>query len=105
MTIIQWIIIALFVLIGLWYIKVEHHAHKVKIAILIILGLLIYFSMVGIFSSDKVNLTSPRGIVHSAYIYFGWIGQTASNLWNIGTDTTTLVGNAIKINNSDEEKK
>ena len=103
--IIKWIIIVVFVLVGLWYIKMEHHATKIKIVVLIIIGIIVYFSMMSIFSSEEVDLTSPRGIVNSVYIYFGWMGQTASHLWNIGTDTTTLVGNAIKINNSNKEKK
>ncbi|MFH1521878.1 MAG: hypothetical protein ABIF18_02880 [archaeon] len=105
MMIVQWVVIGVFILVGLWYLKMEHHTRKVKIAALIIIGAIAYFSMVGIFSSDKVDLTSPRGIVNSVYIYFGWMGQTFSNLWDISVDTTNLVGNAIKVNGSEEEKR
>lgn len=105
MIIIQWVIIGVFILVGLWYLKMEHHTRKVKIVILIVLGALIYFSMLGIFSSERVDLTSPRGIINSVYIYFGWIGQTSSALFDIGADTVNLVGNAIKINNTGEEKR
>jgi len=98
--VIQWIIIALFILIGLWALKLEHHARKVKIVAIALIALLVYFSMIGIFTSEKVSLTSPRGITNAVYVYFGWMGQTAGNLWDIGTDTVTLVGNAIKINNT-----
>ena len=98
---IQWIIIALLLLIGFWYIKVEHHTHKIKITILIILVAIIYFSMVGVFSSTKVDLTSPSGVVNAVYVYFGWMGQTITNLWEVGTDTTRTVGNAIRLNGSD----
>jgi len=101
MITIQWIIIGVFILIGLWYLKVEHHARKIKIIILVAIGVLIYFSIMGIFSSEKVDLTSPRGVINSVYIYFGWIGQTTSNLWDIGINTVDLVGNAIKVNNTD----
>ena len=103
--IIEWIIIGVFVLIGLWAIKMEHHTRKVKIVAIVLVGLLIYFSMVGIFTSEKVDLTSPRGVVGAVYIYFGWLGQVASGLWDIGTDTVLLVGNAVKINNSDDEPR
>lgn len=103
--IIQWIIIGVLVLLGIWFLKMEHHARKVKIVVLVVIIALIYFSMVGIFSSEKVDLTSPRGIINSVYVYFGWIGQTSSALFDIGADTVNLVGNAIKINNSDEERK
>lgn len=103
--IIQWVAIGVFILVGLWYLKMEHHTQKVKIAVLIIIGVIAYFSMISIFSSDKVDLTSPRGIVNSVYIYFGWIGQTFSNLWDIGTDTVSLVGNAIRVNSSEEGER
>ena len=102
---IQWIIIIIFILVGIWFLKMEHHAKKVKIAVLIIVGALIYFSMIGIFSSEQVDLTSPKGIVNSVYVYFGWIGQTSNVLWGIGTDTVNLVGNAIKINNTEEDRR
>ena len=103
--VIQWIIIGMFILIGLWYIKMEHHGRKVKIVVLVIVGALIYFSMIGIFTSEQVSLTSPRGVVNAVYVYFGWIGQTAGGLWDIGADTVHLVGNAIKIDNSEDDKE
>jgi len=103
--VIQWIIIGVFVLIGLWYLKMEHHGRKVKIVVIALIGALIYFSMMGIFTSEQVDLTSPRGIVNAVYVYFGWIGQTTSSLWDIGTDTVHLVGNAIKVDNPQEDKE
>jgi len=101
----QWIIIGVFILIALWYLKMEHHGRKVKIVVLVIVGALIYFSMIGIFTSEQVSLTSPRGVVNAVYVYFGWIGQTAGGLWDIGADTVHLVGNAIKIDNSEDDKE
>ena len=103
--IIQWIVVIVLVLIGLWYLKIEHHSRKIKVITLVLIGAIIYFSMVGILSSEKVDLNSPRGALNAVYVYFGWIGQTASNLWDIGTDTVHLVGNAIKIDNTEEDKE
>ena len=102
--VIGWIIIAAFVLIGFWFIKAEHHTRKVKIVVIVLIGLLLYFSMMSIFTSEEVSLTSPRGVVNAVYVYFGWIGQTTSALWDIGTDTVHLVGNAIKINNTETDR-
>ena len=101
---IQWIIIGVFILIGLWYLKMEHHTRKVKVIIIAIIGVLIYFSLMGVFTSEKVDLTSPRGIVNGVYVYFGWMGQTMSSLWKIGEDTVRIVGNAIRINDNEEEE-
>ncbi|MBT7101943.1 hypothetical protein HN935_00340 [archaeon] len=102
--IVQWVIVAVFVLAGLWYLKMEHHSRKMKVVIIVLIGALIYFSMINIFTSSQVDLTSPRGVVNAVYIYFGWIGQTASSLWDIGSDTVGLVGNAIKVNNTDTDQ-
>jgi hypothetical protein len=99
------IIIAVFILLALAYLKFEHHGRRIKIVVLILIIALIYFSIAGVFSSERVDLTSPRGVVNAVYLYFGWLGQTASSLWDIGTDTVHLVGNAIKVNDTDEERQ
>ena len=64
----------------------EHHTRNIKIAVLVIILALLYFSMMGIFTSDNVDLTSPRGLINGMYVYFGWMGQTVSGLWDIGAD-------------------
>lgn len=102
--IINWIIIGVFVIIGSFFLKMEHHSRKIKALIIMIVGLTLYFSIVGMLTSERIDTTSPRGVVNAVYIYFGWVGQTASNLWDIGTDTVSLVGNAIKLNDTDIER-
>jgi len=96
-----WIAIIVLVFLGLFFIKMEHHAKKVKIIVVVLICALIYFSIVNIFSSEKVDLTSPKGIINGVYVYFGWIGTTIGNLWEIGGDTVHTVGNAIKLNNTE----
>jgi multisubunit Na+/H+ antiporter MnhC subunit len=98
MNVVIWVAIGLLVFIGLFLIKMEHHARKVKVLVIVMIGLLLYFSIVSIFSSEKVDLTSPKGIVHAVYVYFGWVGTTVAKLWDIGADTVHTVGNAIKLN-------
>jgi len=98
--IIEIIVIAIFLIIGLIALKTGHQTRKIKIIIVIVIGFLLYFSIVSLFTSEKVDITSPRGIIQATYLYFGWIGQTASNLWDIGVDTVHLVGNAVKFNNT-----
>ncbi len=101
--IIEWIVIAIFVFIGLIFLKLEHHTKKIKILIILVIGFILYFSIVNHFNSDQVDITSPSGIVSGIYLYVGWIGQTATNLWDVGTDTASLVGNAVKVNNTKQE--
>ena len=100
----KWIAIAVLVFIGLILLKLDHHSKKIKIFIILIIGFIIYFSIVGHFNSEQIDITSPRGAVSGVYLYFGWIGQVASNLWDIGVDTKHLVCNAIKINNTEQKK-
>lgn len=72
--------------------------------LLIVLGLLLVLSLVQVFQSPEHDLQSPKGIVQAVYSYAGWVGSTSANLWAIGKDTVRTVGNAIKLNNSDEDK-
>jgi exosortase/archaeosortase len=103
--IIQWVIIAIFILIGLVLLQLEHHTRKYKVIAIILIGFLIYFSIIALVNSNTMDLSSPKGIVNAVYFYFGWIGQTSAKLWDIGVDTTSLVGNAIKINSTSEVKQ
>ena len=98
----NWIIIGVFILIGTIVLQLEHHTRKFKAVIFAILGLVLYFSLVGMMSSNEVSIDSPSGIINAVYTYFGWIGETGTKLWDIGKDTTSLVGNAIKLNVTDE---
>lgn len=102
--VIEWVIIAIFVVLGLFFAKMEHHTQKIKIIIIIVVGFVLYFSIMGIFSSGEVSLDSPRGIVNAVYVYFGWMGETSAQLWDIGKDTVHLVGNAIKMEDSEDEE-
>ncbi len=102
--IIGWMTVIILGLIILMIIEMEHRARKVKIIAMILVGLLLYFSISGLFASSKVDLKSPRGIIDGVYLYVGWIGHTTSSLWDIGTNTVSLVGNAIKMNNTEQVK-
>jgi hypothetical protein len=103
--VIEWVIVAIFVVLGLFFAKMEHHTQKIKIIIIIIVGFVLYFSVMGIFSSEQVSLDSPKGIVNAVYVYFGWMGETSAKLWDIGTDTAVLVGDAIKMDDTEREDK
>lgn len=100
---IMYIAIGILILLGLVILNLEHHTRKIKIIVIVLLSLMIYFSIIGVLNSDKVSLNSPRGIVNAVYYYFGWLGQTVGNLWQIGGDTVTAVGNVVKFNQTEYE--
>ncbi len=99
----QWLIIVGIVFVALLFLKAEPSTKWVKISIIVLLGFVIYLAVSGLFMSNEINLNSPRGILNSVYFYFLWIGHTSTTLWNIGVDTAGMVGNAIKVNDSDKE--
>lgn len=96
--IIQWIAIGILVMVGFSFIKLDGHITKIKVLVLLGLGAILYFSIVSMLSSGRLDTNSPKSIVNSVYSYFGWLGDTAVKLFNIGKDTTVLVGNAVKYN-------
>jgi len=101
--IISWIVILVLVAIGLIYMKLEHHGKLLKVGVLVFLLLLILFSMSSIFKSRGTDSSSPKEVANTIYLYFGWLGNTMGQLWDIGKDTVTTVGNVVKINDSDIE--
>jgi len=102
---IEWLAIVVLIVLGLLFLQIEHHVRRYKIIAMVLIALLIYVSISHIFSSEQVDLTSPRGAVNAVYLYFGWLGQTASKFFDIGVDTTHMVGNAIKIDNVTKDDK
>lgn len=98
--IIEIIFVIILLYVGFVFLKMEHHTRKLKILLIVGVVLLIYVSVMNIFSSDRVDLTSPRGIIKGVYLYVGWIGTTISNLWDVGKDTVGMVGEAVKTENS-----
>ncbi len=75
----------------------EHHTRKIKIIAIALIALLFYVSATGMFNSNNVDITSPRGIVSGIYLYVGWLGESASSIWDIGIETTGRVIDAVRI--------
>lgn len=99
--IVEWVIVGVFLIVGLYFIKMEHHTRKIKVVVIIVIGFLLYLSISGIFNSGKVDITSPRGIVNGVYLYVGWLGESITSVWDIGVETTGRVVDAVKLD--DEE--
>ncbi|MFA5060833.1 MAG: hypothetical protein WC494_00765 [Candidatus Pacearchaeota archaeon] len=99
------IIILLIAIIALKLLKFDHHARTIKIIFFTLIILLLYFSIMSVLNSGNADLGSPRGITKTISFYFGWLGQTVWNLWDIGADTVKTVGNAIKVNSTEQNQK
>ncbi len=95
--VIPWIVIIISLLILAIFLKFEHHAKTIKTIILLLFLLLLGVSMYNMFKSQSIDTSSPKEIVNMVYMYFGWLGNTVSELWDIGKSTVQTVGNVIKI--------
>lgn len=102
---INWIIIGVLIAIGFIFLKFDHHAKLIKTAVMVVLLLLLYFSLSATLKSTETDLSTPTGVIKTIYAYFGWIGQTGAELFDIGKDTVSLVGNVIKINQTEIKEK
>ncbi len=101
--VISWVVILILVFIVLAFLKIDHHTRVLKIFVLLGILLLIAFSMYNLFKVKEIDLSSPKDVVNTVYLYFGWLGNTLTQLWDVGKDTITTVGNVIKINQSEIE--
>ncbi len=99
---INWLIIALILVFGLVYVKIEHHSRRGLLILLFIVGLVLYLSVVAMFNSSDVDLSSPKGVVKAFYSWAGWFGNAASNVFDLGQDAVIGVGNVIKFNKTKE---
>ncbi len=101
--VISWIVILLLLAIGLIYMKLEHHGRVIKVIVLVFLLFMILFSMSSILKMrGTTDYSDPKEIVQTVYYYFGWLGNTLSQLWSIGQETAVTVGNVVKVNESED---
>ena len=87
---INWIIIVILVIVGVFAIKMNHLKHRVFIIILIILALFFYASVTYISSKNNLSMNSYNGFVNTMKIYGGWLGNGFGNV-------RVLTGNAVKM--------
>ena len=98
---IVWVIV-IFVLgmIAFFYMKLEHQARLLKVTVLSAIVLLLGFSMLMMFNSGETDFSSPGAIVGSVYVYVGWLGELAVNMWDIGSEATGRIVEAVNVSNS-----
>ncbi|MFA7707607.1 MAG: hypothetical protein WCX73_01535 [Candidatus Pacearchaeota archaeon] len=87
---VNWIIIILLIVIGLYVVKFDHFKHKIWMVFLIFLAvfLVLSFSLVG--SKYELRFNNFNEISNSGKIYLGWLANGFQNL-------KSIAGNAIKL--------
>jgi hypothetical protein len=96
----SWIIIVLLLVLGSVVLKFEHHGRKILLSIAIIIGVLLYFSIMAIMNSSEVDLNTPSGVVKGIYIWAGWLGNSFVELFDVGKNAVAGIGNVINQVNS-----
>lgn len=80
------------------FIHLEHKLKAVKAVVLILVILLIGSSLYTWIKSDTNDLSSPRGVANSIYMYAGWMGDIGVKLFSTLGDSFKSVGNVINGN-------
>jgi uncharacterized membrane protein YjdF len=86
----NWIIIFVLVMAGIYVLKLNHLRHRFWIFFLIFLAIFLYVSIVIVNSKYDLNFTTFDGLSNSIKVYLGWLGNGFHNMG-------VLAGNAIKM--------
>jgi len=89
---INWIIIGMFIIIGIVIIKVSNLKHKFLILFLIFLALFFYSTFILVSNENEFNFSSSKGIYTAINIYYSWF-------INEYQDIKSLTGRVIKGDN------
>jgi len=93
-----WVVAVLLIsIIAFAYIKLEHHLHLLKFGALVLIIFLMAVSIFATFTSDRVDLSSPTGIINGVYLYVGWLGGFIGDVWSIGVSTTGQIISAVNV--------
>ncbi len=87
---IYWIVIAIFIVIGIITIKVDHLNHRLFVLFLILLALVLYSSMVFVINQNNLDLSNKEGIFNGIKVYTVWLINSYQNI-------KTLTGKAINM--------
>src|SRR3989344_1108065 len=100
-----WLITGIILVLLFLFLIYGKQGGMVKLILLVIIGLFLYVAIAGVFTSEKVDFSTPKGAMNAAVIYFSWMGQTVSGLWDVSIETAHVVGNAIKVDKDEDKKK
>ena len=86
----NWIIIFVLVMAGIYVLKISHIRHRFWIFFLIFLAIFLYVSLTVVNSKYDLDFTTFDGLSKSIKVYLGWLGNGFQNM-------KVLTGYAIKM--------
>lgn len=87
---INWIIIIILVIVGIFAIKLNHLRHRFFIIILVLIALFFYVTVTFVSAKNNVSMNSYDGFMNGVRVYGGWLANGFQN-------TKAIVGNSIKM--------
>lgn len=87
---INWIIIIILVIAGIFAIKMNHLRHRIFIIAIILVALFFYLTVTFVATKNNVNMNSYDGFVNGMSVYSGWLANGFQNV-------KAIAGNAIKM--------
>ena len=87
---ISWIVMVVLVVAAIIALKMNRLRHKVWIIALIVLALFLYMSVTLVYKENELEFRTVEGILSSAKVYVGWLGNSFQNL-------RVIMGNVIKM--------
>ena len=100
---ITWIILGVFLIIGLIIIKLSYAKSKIKIIAIFLIIVLVYASANSVLSKNNIKLNSLDGYGKAISLYLGWMVDAGSSLWKVSGDVVKTVKNTVTLNNTVEK--
>ena len=80
----NWLIIAVLVLVAIFFFKYKEIRHKIGLAAVIIFILFLVVTFGQLYFRNNLDLTTFDGITHAGNIYFTWLGGALTNVFRVG---------------------
>lgn len=80
----NWILIALVVLLVVFLFKFKEVRHRFGLIVVIILLIFFVVSFSKIYSANDIDIGTFDGIVSAGKIYMSWLGNFAKNMGRVG---------------------
>jgi len=98
---IAWIILGIFLIIGLIIIKLGYAKSKIKVIAIFLIIVLVYASASSVLSKNDIKLNSVDGYGKAVSLYLGWMVDAGSGLWKVSGDVIktikdTAMGNTTR---------
>ena len=77
---VHWIVIVIFLVVGIAAIKMNHIRHRIFILFLILVALFLYITTMLVSDENNLDFTSSEGVFNAVKVYTGWLAHSYQNV-------------------------